>query len=55
VVLCEICFGELMSRGNVDFMSVCTRVRVGGSMMMRLSIVWLTCNNYLIKFRGIIT
>jgi hypothetical protein len=32
VVFCAICFGELMSRGNVNFMSVCMRVRVSGSM-----------------------
>jgi hypothetical protein len=26
VVLCVMCFGELMSRGNVDCMSVCMRM-----------------------------
>jgi hypothetical protein len=39
VVLCAMCFGEPMSRGNADFLSVCMRVRVGGPMGMCPSIV----------------
>jgi hypothetical protein len=41
VVLCAMCFDELMSRGNVNIMSVCMRMCVGGCIGVSPSIVWL--------------
>jgi hypothetical protein len=41
VLLCTMCFGELMSHGAVDFMSSFMRVRVGDSVGVWACFVWL--------------
>jgi hypothetical protein len=41
VVLCAMCVGGLISRGDLDFMNIFMHVRLGGSVGVCPCIVWL--------------